>query len=159
MCFRHYLHISNVRHRRALTRILLGCHLLASERLSWSDRYRLHVPRAERLCRLCKADVESPEHALFDCNNCVLMCLCEAFLKDVQLSPVMKDSVNQANTCIAKFHRLLESKLTVSLLAKYCHAILTWFDLFPMYIPNGYVISVDQQLPLQLSSSVDSSET
>ena len=69
------------------------------------------------------------------------MCLREAFLDDVRiLSPSVKLAVDLAGTDVERLHRLLECKLTVNILAKYCHIILSWFKCFPMYIPEGYTI-------------------
>ncbi|KAJ6465734.1 hypothetical protein C8R45DRAFT_752045, partial [Mycena sanguinolenta] len=57
--FRHYLRVSNEKHRRALTHILLSGHALASERMTWADRDRPEaVPEQWRLCRFCKICIE-----------------------------------------------------------------------------------------------------
>ncbi|KAF9021198.1 hypothetical protein BDZ89DRAFT_893282, partial [Hymenopellis radicata] len=67
-CLRHYLRVDIAPHRDALTRILLSEHLLAVERLRWSDHAFPSLPRHRRLCRLCGLDVETPEHALLTCG-------------------------------------------------------------------------------------------
>ncbi|KAK7042431.1 hypothetical protein R3P38DRAFT_2890444 [Favolaschia claudopus] len=50
LCFRHYLRVSNEKHRRALTHILLSGHALASERMTWADRDRPEVGRRDGGC-------------------------------------------------------------------------------------------------------------
>ncbi|KAJ7889623.1 hypothetical protein B0H13DRAFT_1610154, partial [Mycena leptocephala] len=50
----HYLTLIAVpAHRKALTGLLLGDHLLSVERLRYPARYREAVPHDHRLCRLC----------------------------------------------------------------------------------------------------------
>ncbi|KAJ7877143.1 hypothetical protein B0H13DRAFT_993473 [Mycena leptocephala] len=52
---RHYLTMVAVpAHRMALTRMLLSDHNLSVERLRYRVRYRLPIPREERLCRFCR---------------------------------------------------------------------------------------------------------
>ncbi|KAJ7731440.1 hypothetical protein DFH07DRAFT_755656, partial [Mycena maculata] len=43
-------------------------HLLALERLWYVDHDHPPVPRQERICRFCKTEVESPEHAMLECQ-------------------------------------------------------------------------------------------
>lgn len=44
MCARTYLgDIQNVRHRKALTKLICGDHLLVVARLAWTDNHRLEV--------------------------------------------------------------------------------------------------------------------
>jgi hypothetical protein len=65
---RHYLQVTNIKHRRALTYLLLSTHGLAIERMRWRDATRGDVPRHLRTCRLCHSRVETPEHALLECE-------------------------------------------------------------------------------------------
>ncbi|KAJ6530006.1 hypothetical protein DFH09DRAFT_828634, partial [Mycena vulgaris] len=68
--FRHYLRVSNEKHRRALTHVLLSGHALASERMTWAGRDRPEaVPDQWRLCRFCDICIEDPVHALFGCKH------------------------------------------------------------------------------------------
>ncbi|KAJ6506240.1 hypothetical protein C8R47DRAFT_930663, partial [Mycena vitilis] len=66
--FRHYLNVVNPKHRKALTRLLLSSHCLALERLRWVESRRPRIDRNLRVCRFCKAEIESPEHALLECT-------------------------------------------------------------------------------------------
>ncbi|KAJ6575834.1 hypothetical protein B0H10DRAFT_2103805 [Mycena sp. CBHHK59/15] len=56
-------------HREAITSMLLSTHLLAVEILRYVDHAYQHVPRSERLCRFCRKEVETPEHALITCES------------------------------------------------------------------------------------------
>ncbi|PBK78454.1 hypothetical protein ARMSODRAFT_1030463, partial [Armillaria solidipes] len=64
LCMRHYLDVPVLEHRTALTRVLLSNHLLALERMRWSEYGKPKVQRDHRKCRFCRTVVESPEHAL-----------------------------------------------------------------------------------------------
>jgi hypothetical protein len=68
LCFRHYLSVVNPKYRKALTRLLLSSHCLALERLRWVEHRRPRIDRHLRLCCFCKAEIESPEHALLQCT-------------------------------------------------------------------------------------------
>ncbi|PBK58839.1 hypothetical protein ARMSODRAFT_850017, partial [Armillaria solidipes] len=69
LCMRHYLDVPVLEHRTALTRLLLSNHLLALERMRWSEYGKPKVQRDHRKCRFCRTVVESPEHALLRCNG------------------------------------------------------------------------------------------
>src|ERR1700678_2506302 len=64
--FCHYLNVVNYKHRKAITQIVLSCHSLTIKKLRWR---RPLIPRAERMCRFCKLKVETPEHALLECES------------------------------------------------------------------------------------------
>ncbi|KAJ6591290.1 hypothetical protein DFH09DRAFT_1074010 [Mycena vulgaris] len=69
---------------KALTRLLLGDHSLSIERLRYPARYRLAVPREERLCRFCREAIEDEVHALLACEaQLPLVKLRGTFLADV----------------------------------------------------------------------------
>ncbi|SJL15829.1 uncharacterized protein ARMOST_19334 [Armillaria ostoyae] len=61
---RIYLEVTTPKHRDALVSIVLSTHKLAVERLRWTTPT---IVRENRLCRMCMADVETPEHILFRC--------------------------------------------------------------------------------------------
>ena len=138
-CFRHYLHIQNAQHRQALTRILCACHLLAVEKLSWSERYRLPVPCHLRLCRFCQTYVEMPEHALFQCPHNELLHVRATFLSRVQAArPTLQ---LPEDDCLSLFHRTLENRSTAHL-ARLCFHILRIYDAKPILIPDGFIVNV-----------------
>ncbi|KAJ7468805.1 hypothetical protein FB451DRAFT_1257357 [Mycena latifolia] len=85
---RSYLRVSNEKHRRALTQILLSGHALASKRMTWGERYRPEsVPAQWRLCRFCKVCIEDPVHTLFGCKHLPLLELRRAFFARLVVLP------------------------------------------------------------------------
>lgn len=68
LAFRHYLRVPIHDHRVALTKLILSDHILCEERGRWIEGERQRIPREWRLCRLCRRAVESPEHALLECQ-------------------------------------------------------------------------------------------
>ncbi|KAJ7081804.1 hypothetical protein B0H15DRAFT_994332 [Mycena belliarum] len=67
---RHYLFmVKTQKHREALTSLLLSTHLLAVEILRYGDHAQPREnDRSKRVCRFCKIEVETPEHALLTCD-------------------------------------------------------------------------------------------
>ncbi|KZV90728.1 hypothetical protein EXIGLDRAFT_573704, partial [Exidia glandulosa HHB12029] len=125
ICLRHYLHVPTLAHRRSLTRILFGCHLLAVERLAWSERYRREVPHDERLCRFCRRAVESPEHAMFRCvDSPELLVARTKYLASIYTTrPEIRRAAAYQDA--AEYLRLLISdKETISLTAAFAHEVL-----------------------------------
>ncbi|KAJ6625335.1 hypothetical protein B0H10DRAFT_2003072, partial [Mycena sp. CBHHK59/15] len=61
--------VKTQKHREAITSMLLSTHLLAVEILRYVDHTYQHVSRSEWLCRFCRKDVETPEHALITCES------------------------------------------------------------------------------------------
>ena len=67
---RHYLSMVKTQaYREAITSIMLSTHRLAVEKLRHSDHAHTVPPREARLCRFCLDAVETPEHALLECNG------------------------------------------------------------------------------------------
>ncbi|KAJ6563636.1 hypothetical protein DFH09DRAFT_1035242 [Mycena vulgaris] len=137
---RHYLMMVAVpAHRKALTRLLLGDHTLSIERVRYPARYRLAVPREERLCRFCRAAIEDEVHALLTCDvqapliELRVSFLADAFECDSALEAAFEQLPSHAFLC-----RLVSSRAAVTRLAKYVHDVLIFFDRFQRYIPPGY---------------------
>ena len=74
MCLRHYLQVPIPKHHLALTRLVLADHPLAMEQLRRASRYNPPIPHACHLRRLCRQDVETPEHVLLLCNASSALC-------------------------------------------------------------------------------------
>ena len=128
--FRHYLDVVNVKHRKAITRLLLSSHALAIERLRW---HRPHVARQMRLCRLCQRSVESPEHALLECDGSQdLIQLRNTFLSEVSNATLVQVNINES---VSLLRRLISSRETIARTAEFTHDVLFLFDKCPMYIP------------------------
>ncbi|KAJ7159833.1 hypothetical protein C8R43DRAFT_880676 [Mycena crocata] len=133
--FRHYLNVSNEKHRRALTKLLLSGHALASERMTWGERYHPEsIPEKWRLCRFCKICIEDPVHALFGCKHEALLVLRREFFARVFHSlPDLKGRYTDAGLF---FRDLISRRKTTALLAKYAYDVLEIFYARPMLIIN-----------------------
>ncbi|KAJ7618862.1 hypothetical protein DFH06DRAFT_915684, partial [Mycena polygramma] len=129
--FRNYLRVQNESHCRALTHILLSGHSLASERMTWADRYRPEpIPDKWRLCRFCKICIEDPVHALFGCKHPPLRLLCREFYSQIFSSlPEMRGKHTDAGLF---FRDLISRRKTTALLAKYAYNVLEIFYATPM---------------------------
>jgi hypothetical protein len=133
--FRHYLQVQVPGHRRALTQLLLGDHPLGVEQLRRAGRYHPSVPRPDRLCRLCREDVETPEHILLICNVLpALSLLRHNFCLNLQTHGLQLPCVTCANaTCVLQ--GLVYSRSSIDLLAKYVYDALAIVGETPLYRP------------------------
>jgi hypothetical protein len=134
---RHYLTLVAVpAHRKALTGLLLGDHLLSVERLRYPARYRDAVPHDHRLCRLCRGAVEDEVHALFDCTgNARLVELRARFLDKLSgCDPALHESYTQLTT-YGFLLRLIPSRKAVQLFAMFVFDVLGLFQEFPRFFP------------------------
>ncbi|KAF5374013.1 hypothetical protein D9615_009920 [Tricholomella constricta] len=142
---RHYLIMVKTRaHREALTSIMLSTHMLAVEKLRWVEHGHPRVNRAERLCRLCRTEVETPEHALLDCTaSHELLALRHVFFVELELhptTPLLHSAIEQMDS-INLLKRLIAQRPTISLVAKYAYQVLKLFYDVPIYRPNGTLAS------------------
>ncbi|KAJ7238086.1 hypothetical protein B0H12DRAFT_1254456, partial [Mycena haematopus] len=132
---RHYLFmVKNQDYREALTSILLSTHQLALEKLRHTDHARRPVPRHERLCRFCIVMVESPEHALLECQaSPAILELRREFLSKLQRAvPKMQKLVVELDP-IALLKAILYERSTIVLLGKFAHQVLEVFYATPVY--------------------------
>ncbi|KAJ7137429.1 hypothetical protein C8R43DRAFT_893660 [Mycena crocata] len=139
---RHYLTMVTIpAHRKALTRLLLSDHNLSIERLRYPARYRQRIPREERLCRFCLAEVEDEAHALLECQAHIpLVQMREAFLAAVfEIDAKLEEAFDCMNH-LDFLRRLLCSRGAITWVAKYVCDVLAIFDKFQRYIPVGYNI-------------------
>ncbi|KAH6874862.1 hypothetical protein BKA70DRAFT_1128740, partial [Coprinopsis sp. MPI-PUGE-AT-0042] len=133
---RHYLHVANPDHRRALTRILASNHYYASELLQYCG-----VPWAERLCRLCGESVETPEHALLQCTgNQELMDLRSRLVISL-LDECSDDDARKLHKaegdCITQLRVLIGIRETITLVARYCFHVQELIRMYPTYNANS----------------------
>lgn len=135
LCFRHYLNVGNPEHRKALTKLLLSSHCLAMERLRWIDHRRPRIDPELRLCRFCKTSIETPEHALLECNSNQELVI----IRSVFLTKMKQDIKNlpsfQSISSEALLRNLISHRHTIGLVAKYTHEVLSLFDATPMLVP------------------------
>ncbi|KAJ7044790.1 hypothetical protein C8F04DRAFT_1389078 [Mycena alexandri] len=134
---RHYLTVVAVpAHRKALTGLLLGDHLLSVERLRYTTRYRDPVPRNFRLCRLCRGSVEDEVHALFDCTaELRLMQLRARFLASLSVCDPKVHTLYGQITNYDFLLQLVSTRKGVKVFAKYVYNVLALFQEFPRYFP------------------------
>ncbi|KAF5383271.1 hypothetical protein D9615_004808 [Tricholomella constricta] len=134
---RHYLILVKTRaHREALTSIMLSTHMLAVEKLRWVEHGHPRVDRAERLCRLCRNEVETPEHALLNCTASLeLLALRHDFFVELLIAlPHLHSAVEQMDS-INLLKRLIAQRPTISLVAKFAYHVLKLFYDVPIYRP------------------------
>ena len=130
--FCHYRNVVNYKHRKAITQIVLSCHSLAIEKLRWR---RPLIPRAERLCRFCKLKVETPEHALLECeSNIDLVNVRSSFEADIE--GMTRDLSNVHQLGLTQYlKKLIASQDTIERVSQLAHDVLGVYDSFPVYIP------------------------
>ena len=122
------------KHREAITSIMLSTHQLAVEVLRYVDHAHQPVSRSDRLCRLCKADVETPEHALISCESSDRL----VELRSVFLSKLFADlpslrgrMAELTNTEFLK--AIIYPRSTIALVAKFAYEVLELFYAVPVY--------------------------
>jgi hypothetical protein len=126
---RHYLFmVKTQEHREALTSILLSTHQLALEKLRHTDHALQPVPRDERLWRFCIAKVESPEHALLECQACPqVVNLRNAFLEKIlRAVPKLGRKIVELNA-IDFLKAIIYERSTIVLVGKFVHDVLEIF--------------------------------
>jgi hypothetical protein len=131
--FRHYLEVPTPKHRRALTRLLLSDHPLAVEQLRRASRYHPAVPQNDRLCRLCRSHVETPEHVLLLCNASPSIAdLRRAFIIALQTRGVHLPDITPASA-VRFLQESLYNRSAVNLLAKFVYDALAVVQKTPLY--------------------------
>jgi hypothetical protein len=132
---RHYLFMVRTQeHREALTSIMLSTHQLAVEKLRHGDHALQPLPRHERVCRFCKTMVESPEHALLECQHSQeVLNLRNIFLPKL-FHTVPNLQRKMATLTSTEFLKaIIYERSTIVLVAKYVHDILKVFYTVPVY--------------------------
>jgi exonuclease III len=135
LLLRHYLKIPHADHRKSLTRLILSCHQLALEKLRHTEHRRPKIPRDRRICRFCKCAVESPEHALLECEaNLEINALRTVFTE--KLAEEVPDwGLIQALNPLSKLRILINNRDITGLLGKFTHEVLRIFDDTPILVP------------------------
>jgi hypothetical protein len=120
--------VKNQEYREALTSLLLSTHQLALEKLRYTDHALQPIPRTERLCRFCIAKVESPEHALLECQACAqVVTLRNVFLeKLLRTVPKMQRKIVELDS-ISLLKAIIYERSTIVLLGKFVHDVLEIF--------------------------------
>ncbi|KAJ7488464.1 hypothetical protein B0H11DRAFT_1688689, partial [Mycena galericulata] len=116
--------------------IMLSTHLLALERLRYVDHEHQSVPRDEHLCRFCLSAVESPEHALVECQaSPAVLDMRNIFLGKL-FRAVPKMQIKLAELSSVEFLKaMIYERSTIVLVAKFVHDVLEEFYAVPVYRP------------------------
>jgi hypothetical protein len=134
MAFRLYLRVRNNKHRIALTHAVLSGHALAMERMRWSERYKLQVPRKWMLCRFCKDHLEDAIHAMFMCKHTPLVDIRTTFFEKLFTThPELRGVYSDPGPF---FKDLLVKEKIIGLLGKLAYEIFEVFSSEPMLVIN-----------------------
>jgi hypothetical protein len=134
MAFKLYLRVRNNKHRVALTHAVLSGHALAMERMRWSERYKLQVPRKWRLCRFCKDHLEDAIHAMFMCKHTPLVDIRTTFFEKLFTThPELRGVYSDPGPF---FKDLLVKEKIIGLLGKLAYEIFEVFYSEPMLVIN-----------------------
>ncbi|KAK0430056.1 hypothetical protein EV421DRAFT_1666820, partial [Armillaria borealis] len=118
--------------------LLLGDHCLAVEQLRRHSAYFLPpVPRHLCLCRFCRLEIESPEHALLMCDGSpTLSAMRNQYITRVNTTfpgliilPITHDNAVHA------LKRLIFQRDCIELVAKFVWDVLHLFEAEPILLP------------------------
>jgi hypothetical protein len=113
---------------------MLSTHQLAPEKLRCTDHALQRVPRHERVCGFYKTVVESPEHALLECQHSPkVLNLGNIFLpKLFRTAPNLQMKMGRLSH--TEFLRtIIYEHSTTVLVEKYVHEFLEVFYTTPVY--------------------------
>lgn len=153
MGFRKYLLISVPIYRLSYMQLVLSCHDLAIQRLSWNSRRQPRLPRERRLCRLCHVCVEDEAHALLECGESyaleirddlreLLLACRDEFWVDLAAGPT---NINRhvrlglrvdAHECLTRLIRFSDVRTeTAHIVGRLAWKVFKVFQSVPLYIP------------------------
>ncbi|KAJ7660784.1 hypothetical protein DFH06DRAFT_988742, partial [Mycena polygramma] len=115
--------------------LLLSTHLLAVEILRYGDHeHKREDDRSRRVCRFCKSEVETPEHALLDCDaSTEVKSLREVFLAQLFSDvPTLRRRMDELDL-IEFFKAMVYERKTIALVAKFAHEVLEVFYATPVF--------------------------
>jgi hypothetical protein len=132
---RAYLTVRTNKHRVALTRLLLSDHDLAEEQLRRDIRGRPSVPADQRLCRFCERAIESPLHAVFECEDSDdLLSSRHAFTLVMSAEVPGIDRWHTGNP-LGLLHELLTRKSLLPRFAKFAYEVTEIYNAHLMRLP------------------------
>ena len=118
--------------------MVLSTHLLAVEILRYVNHAYQPVPRSDRLCRFCRTEVETPEHALISCQSSDLMVeLRNVFLRKLfsDLPYLQQWMVELSNMEFLK--AIIYPRSTIALVAKFAFDVLEFLYAAPVFRLNA----------------------
>ncbi|KAJ7243342.1 hypothetical protein C8J57DRAFT_953943, partial [Mycena rebaudengoi] len=100
------------KHREALTSLAMSTHLLA-------------VEHSRRVCRFCKTEVETPEHALLACNTSAdVVALRTVFLENLfGYAPNLRRLMAELEN-VEFFKAMLYEHASIGLMGKFAYEVL-----------------------------------
>ncbi|KAJ7487999.1 hypothetical protein FB451DRAFT_1025256, partial [Mycena latifolia] len=110
-------------------------HLLAVEVLRYGDHEHVHEDDHSRLvCRFCKTEVETPEHALLTCDaSAEVMSLRTAFLERLSTDALNLHCLMDEVDSIEFFKSMVYERSTIPLVAKFAYDVLSVFYTTPVF--------------------------
>jgi hypothetical protein len=135
---RNYLPmVKTQKHREALTSLLISTHLLAVEILRYGDHeHPRQDDRSKCVCRFCKSDIETPEHALLGCDaSSKVVHLRSSFLVQlIATAPTLRRLMEKSNLTLIKFFKsMVYERSTIPPAAKFAHEVLEVFYANPVF--------------------------
>ena len=146
---RYLMDVPVPKFRIAVTRLMASEHPLAVERLRYNERYRPHVPRQWRLCRLCVrkngidgADIEDECHALWECTSEERLTLRrDTFLDEAfGIWPSLRH-IYTSSTPGVWTQTLLENTQLLCCFPKFVFDVFDIFQSVEMWVPPPYLYS------------------
>ncbi|KAJ7730969.1 hypothetical protein DFH07DRAFT_755960, partial [Mycena maculata] len=110
--------------------LLVSSHLLGVEILRYGDHENPRQDdRSKRVCRFCKTEVETPEHALLGCDaSPEVTSLRTKFLEKLfHDAPNLCPLINELDL-VEFFKSMVYKRKTIPLVAKFAHGVLEVFD-------------------------------
>ena len=103
----------------------------------------LKVDRARRLCRICAASIESPEHALLICaeNEALLQYRVDFLTKVVDRKPDFQIPSDEQEARAA-LRELLDSPESIAELAVFARRVFSIFTAIELVWPLDFVVDV-----------------
>jgi len=139
---RHYLLLAKPADRKAFTWLMHSQHHLAVEVLRHPERYRPHVPREQRLCRLCQTAVEDEVHIFLLCTaNKDLVRLRLLFLNDIA-SYWPPDGYNSLPPEQLLYSLIGDDRLGACM-GKYLRDVFAVLDTVPLRVPRPETSSLN----------------
>jgi hypothetical protein len=132
---RHYLFmVKTQKHREALTSLLMSTHLLAVEVLRYRDHMHPQIERSRRVCRFCKTEVETPEHALLVCSTSAdVVALRTVFLENLfGYAPNLRRLMAELDD-VEFFKAMLYERASIGLVGKFAYEVLQVFYATPVF--------------------------
>ena len=130
--------VKNQKQGEAITSVVLSTHLLAVEILRYVDHAYQPVPRSDRLCRFCRSEVETPEHALISCESSDLVVGFRTVFLGKLFSDLLYLQQQTAELSNTEFlTAIIHPRSTIVLVATFAFDVLGIFYAVPVFRLNA----------------------